>query len=258
MLKKKFWVIQNKIEIYIKILYITYVNMSIDNEWLVFKEEESSGKSLSVKKKEELNFIPKCSEIYIPTQTKIAYLNQCIDLNKLFWEIPIIDYYLPKNGVIKKSIKINCSTKEELDDIEKIIKTKKNICVTQISSIKTVKKFKDVKKIDVGLCQKDIICYRKKQKGAFYNCFALILRINYKEKFREVHVKIFNTGKLEIPGIQYDELLTITLDTLVNILQPLLSKKLMYKSDDISTVLINSNFSCGYFLDRFKLFKIKI
>ena len=38
-----------------------------------------------------------------------------------------------------------------------------------------------------------------------------------------VHVKIFNTGKLEIPGIQYDELLTITLDKLVDILKPLIS-----------------------------------
>ena len=30
--------------------------------------------------------------------------------------------------------------------------------------------------------------------------------------------KIFNTGKLEIPGIQYDDLLNITLDKLVSIL----------------------------------------
>ena len=40
------------------------------------------------------------------------------------------------------------------------------------------------------------------------------MRILYKGEYKEVHVKIFNTGKLEIPGIQYDELLTITLDKL--------------------------------------------
>ena len=105
------------------------------------------------------------------------------------------------------------------------------------------------------MCEKDIVSYRKKQKGAFYNCFALIFRIKYKEKFREVHVKIFNTGKLEIPGIQFDELLIITLDNLITILQPFVKKTLSYNKKDINTVLINSNFTCGYFLDRLKLFQ---
>ena len=105
------------------------------------------------------------------------------------------------------------------------------------------------------MCKKDLTCYRKSKKGAFYNCFALILRIKYKESFREVHVKIFNTGKLEIPGIQFDELLILTLDKLVKILKPFTNDKLNYNSN-ISTVLINSNFSCGFYIDRFKLYKI--
>ena len=35
----------------------------------------------------------------------------------------------------------------------------------------------------------------KKKKGAFYNCFALIIRIKEKNVYKEVHIKIFNTGK---------------------------------------------------------------
>ena len=66
---------------------------------------------------------------------------------------------------------------------------------------------------------------------------------------------MFNTGKLEIPGIQYDELLIITLDNLVKVLQPFIKKELSYDKSDIDTVLINSNFTCGYYLDRFKLFQ---
>ena len=231
--------------------------MSIDNEWLLFKEQVNTGLILQkeTKKKNVLNNIPKCSEIYISTQTKIAYLNQPINLNNIFWRLPVINYYLPKNGIIKKSIKINSNTEEQLNKLDKKISEQDNIFITQISKIKTANKFKDVKKIDIGLCEKDIISYRKKKKGAFYNCFAVILRIFYKEKFREVHVKIFNTGKLEIPGIQFDELLTITLDTLVKIMQPILENKLSYNKDGIDTVLINSNFSCGYFLDRYKLFQ---
>lgn len=234
--------------------------MSIDNEWMQFKDTiNSNGGNISLKqpkiKKKIIEKMPKCSEIYISTQTKIAYLNQKIDLNTLYWNIPVIDYFSPKNGIIKKSIKINCNTEKQHEELLKKIADQQNIFVTELSSIKNKKKFKEVKKIDIGLCVKDIVSYRKKQKGAFYNCFALILRIYYNQQFREVHVKIFNTGKLEIPGIQYDELLTITLDNLITILQPFVKKTLSYNKKDINTVLINSNFTCGYFLDRFKLFQ---
>ena len=173
----------------------------------------------------------------------------------MFWLLPVIDYFSPKNGIIKKSIKTNTNSQEETDILDKIILKQKNVFVTKLSYIKNSKKFKDVKKIDIGLCEKDIVSYRKKKKGAFYNCFALILRIFYKERFREVHVKIFNTGKLEIPGIQYDELLTVTLDNLITIIQPFIDTKVSYNADDVDTVLINSNFTCRYYLDRFKLFQ---
>ena len=52
---------------------------------------------------EEQN-IPKCSDIYISTKTKIAYLNKPVNLKETFWKIPIMDYYRPENGVIKKQI----------------------------------------------------------------------------------------------------------------------------------------------------------
>ena len=47
---------------------------------------------------------------------------------------------------------------------------------------------------------KDILSYRGKKRGAFYNCFVIILRIKIDNAFQEIHVKIFNTGKMEIPG----------------------------------------------------------
>ena len=230
--------------------------MSIDNEWLQFKETIDFEDDF-VKPKKEKTVInqPKCSDIYISTQTKIAFLNQKIDLNKVFWQIPIIDYFSPKNGIIKKSIKINCNNEKETKNLDELIKKEQNIFVNSLSQVKNKKKYKDVKKIDIGLCEKDILSYRKKKKGAFYNCFAIIYRVFYKNKFREVHIKIFNTGKLEIPGIQFDELLTITLDSLINVMQPFLKEKLSYDKKDIDTVLINSNFTCGYFLDRYKLFQ---
>ena len=66
--------------------------------------------------------------------------------------------------------------------------------------------FKDVRKINIGITKKDITSYRSKLKSALYNCFVRILRIFFKEQLKEIHVKIFKTGKMEIHGINNDEL----------------------------------------------------
>ena len=204
--------------------------------------------------------IPKCSDIYISTQTKIAYLNQPIKLEPVFWNLPIINYYSPTDGIIKKSIKMNSITPEQVTILEERIKNIPYLeqqIISQVNNPNARKiKFKDVRKIDIGLCKKDLTSYRKKKKGAFYNCFAIILRLLYKNEYKEVHVKIFNTGKLEIPGIQYDDLLIVTLNKLIDILKPLTNNNIDYNKENIQTVLINSNFSCGFFIDRFKLYEI--
>ena len=59
---------------------------------------------------------PTPSDIYISTKSKIAYLTEPVDL-KVFWDIPVIPYATPTNGVIKKQIKINSKSQEELDEI---------------------------------------------------------------------------------------------------------------------------------------------
>ena len=117
--------------------------------------------------------------------------------------------------------------------------------------------FKDTRKISIGISKKDILSYRSKKKGAFYNCFVLILRIYDENIFKEIHIKIFNTGKLEIPGIQNNQLLYKSLKLLINILQNVTNNtKINYIKDKESTVLINSNFNCGFYIDREKLFNI--
>ena len=235
--------------------------MSLDEEWLNFQTSTNTQNVDNIVKpqvtKKEM---PKCSDIYISTQTKIAYLNQPINLNDVFWKLKVMEYHLPQNGVIKKSIKINCHSPEQVKELEENIKKEQFINVTILSQVNNPNarknKFKDIRKIDIGINKKDLISYRKKQKGAFYNCFAIIMRILFEGEYKEVHVKIFNTGKLEIPGIQYDDLLTVTLENLVEILKPLTNKNIDYNKQQIQTVLINSNFSCGFFIDRFKLYQI--
>jgi TATA-box binding protein (TBP) (component of TFIID and TFIIIB) len=108
----------------------------------------------------------------------------------------------------------------------------------------------------VGLCKKDLIYTRTKEKSAFYNCFVVTLRVLYKGIFKEIHVKIFNTGKLEIPGIQNDEILEIVLINIVKILEKILTIKLEILYDKTENVLINSNFNCGFYIDREILFNL--
>jgi hypothetical protein len=68
--------------------------------------------------------------------------------------------------------------------------------------------------------------------------------------FKEFHIKVFNTGKLEIPGIQNETIYKMILNGVIETLQPYVDHELSYKQGTDETVLINSNFNCGFFIDR--------
>jgi hypothetical protein len=236
---------------------------------------------------------PKCSDIYISTTTKIAHLNMEIDIKKVFWEIPVIRYVDPVEGVIKKQIKFSTTDRSEYDEIIERIKNERYCDNQEIEHIDNPDgriKFKDQRKISVGISKKDILCYRSKKKRAFFNCFVIIIRIltcdgdrpdessglasqsttassttlsestststDHLPEFKEMHVKIFNTGKLEIPGIQNLETLHYVLKVVTRILRPAVSPELNYIQEECDTVLINSNFNCGFYIDRDKLHEI--
>ena len=209
-----------------------------------------------------LNFnseTPKSSAIYISTKTKLSYLNFPINLKMVFWKIPVIPYALPLNGVIKKQMKFNSLVIEDLEDITAKLKGEKYFeehIITSINNPTGRIKFKDIRKVSIGISKKDIMSYRCKKKSAFYNCFVLIIRLKIEGIFKEFHVKIFNTGKLEIPGIQTDEIFNKILDYVIVILQPHVEEKLEYKPNSTETVLINSNFNCGFFINREVLYDI--
>ena len=110
-------------------------------------------------------------------------------------------------------------------------------------------KFKDERKITIGISKKDIMNCRGKVKNAFYNCFAIIFRFKNNGLFREIHVKVFNTGKLEIPGILNPGLLVTVKRMLLETMQPFIDSSLEFmETDSEENVLINSNFNCGYLL----------
>jgi TATA-box binding protein (TBP) (component of TFIID and TFIIIB) len=196
---------------------------------------------------------PKATAIYISTKTKIAYLNRQFDLKEIFWQVPLIPYAKPCNGVVKKQMKFNSLSTEELQFIQDKLKSEtyfEEHVITHIDNPSGRIKFKDTRKISIGVSKKDLLSYRCKKKSAFYNCFVLILRLKIDEMYKEFHVKVFNTGKLEIPGIQSETTFNTILENVIITLQPFIKDKLAYKPDTNETVLINSNFNCGFFINR--------
>ena len=246
-------------------------NCDIDKEWEHFisnehDEESSDDEDVNeILKQTTEEFIsanlasdltsdaPKSTNIYISTKTKIAYLNMPIDLKQIFWKVPVIPYAQPSKGVIKKQMKFNSATQEELDFIQdKLVGETyfEEYVITHIDNPAGRIKFKDTRKISIGVSKKDLMSYRCKKKSAFYNCFVIILRMKLQNTFKEFHVKVFNTGKMEIPGVQSETVFDMILEQVLETLQPYVEEKLGYKDNTNETVLINSNFNCGFFINR--------
>ena len=226
------------------------------NEILQQTTEEFISANLSADMDSEA---PKSTNIYISTKTKIAYLNTPIDLKLLFWQVPVIPYAKPCNGVIKKQMKFNSSTPEELKFIQDKLQHEtyfEEHVITHIDNPTGRIKFKDTRKLSIGVSKKDLLSYRCKKKSAFYNCFVLILRMKIADSFKEFHVKVFNTGKLEIPGVQSETAFDMILNQVIQTLQPYVEQTLGYKENTNETVLINSNFNCGFFINREALYEI--
>jgi hypothetical protein len=251
--------------------------MSVDEEWSTFMKMQVQDRTfafagvLRTPKKDEKPFIekhanplppmPACDALNISTKTKALFLNQEIDIHNVFWEIPVVEYWAPRCGVVKKQMKVVCKTPPELDAYLLRLQTIPYYREQIIRQINTVnvrrQKYKDERKISIGISQKDILNARGKKKNAFYNCFALILRIQNEGQFREVHVKLFNTGKMEIPGVLNAALLDTVKTHLLELLCPLVNDDLLFlDNEECDGVLINSNFNCGFHVDRDRLYEI--
>ena len=231
---------------------------NIDDAWENFLEDGNIKPIHEISKLDKE--IPKASEIYVSTKTKIAYLSHPINLEEVFWKIQINPYHIPNEGVIKKQMKFNFINQSSVCNIQNKLVNLNNVdqyIISQIINPEGRIKFRDIRKISIGLCNKDITSYRSKKKSAFYNCFVIIIRMSLDPIFKEIHVKVFNTGKLEIPGIRCNKLLIRIMNFLVELLRPITNNyDLNYDINHCETVLINSNFNCGFYINRDNLFDI--
>ena len=238
-------------------------NMDVNDEWSRFIRDDKKNGSETVKEsvtKPVVTVSPECSPIVISTKTKIIYLNQPIELFPLFWGLPMILYDTYQEGIIKKQIKFNFTTKDQVkefdEQIAKVSCYKSVTILNQIDNPTGRVVFKDVRKVDIGLCKKDILKLKRNEKSAFYNCFVFIYRLHLEDKFKEVHIKLFNTGKIEIPGIQKEAHVEIIVKRIIDLLQPYSPAPLSEIKEKQEIILINSNFTCNYYINRDELYKI--
>lgn len=234
---------------------------TIDNEWALFMsgKTQNDDSDDSDADTDEIPEMPKCRDLYISTKTKKPFLNidNKIDILTLFWKIPVIEYWNPIEGVVKKQMKVVSKTEAETAELEKqklteyYCKDKKIVKQSENTNRKT--KYKDERKISVGINTKDVMnCRGKEGGGAMYNCIALTIRFKKVDGiFTEIHVKIFNTGKLEIPGI-LDPILyeRIKLFILSIMSAHFLPHVLDFRAPTSENVIINSNFYVGFNINR--------
>jgi hypothetical protein len=201
---------------------------------------------------------PESTPIYISTKSKISYLNIPINLD-IFWNIPITSYCMALEGCIKKQAKITSFSRDELDEVQnklsrEIYVEQHIVCHVDNSTGRNIK-FKDTRKVSIGICKKDLT-NKIKSKQAFYNCLAMIMRVKIDGKFREFHVKLFNTGKIEIPGIKTDMMYQYVLDNFIQFIQQFHPETQIHCKPKSDIVLINSNFNCGFYINRENLIQI--
>jgi TATA-box binding protein (TBP) (component of TFIID and TFIIIB) len=239
--------------------------MDLEEQWKLFmsgnddelfqcqpkEEEEEEEDSTTIAK-----IAPECSPLKISTKSKIVYLNSTFYLNDLFWKLKIISYDEEREGIVKKQMKFNFLNAGEVTHFEKMVQHEPDVkmkILNQIDNPSGRVPFKDVRKVDIGLSRNDIMKPKKQSKSAFYNCFVMIFRKLYHGEYREFHVKLFNSGKVEVPGIQSDEMLDCVVRTLIDALQPHCDFSISELKEKRELVLVNSNFNCHYYLNREKL-----
>ena len=203
----------------------------------------------------------------ISTRSKNAYLNskQNIDIPAIFWALQVMPYVQRSEGVIKKQIKVQCTSRKELAALKARLHHVPSHVFSKVDHMDEpngITQFKFVAKLSIGLASKEVKAHRAQEKDAFYNSFTMVLRIRYKGQFKEIVAKVFNKNSLSLPGMLDDELRGRTLALIDRVLGEASqlvnpnSPPLAHLPGTISDVMVNSNFWCGFGLDRDKVVEL--
>ena len=236
-------------------------DFDIDDAWDTFSMGMDGGCDVLVDTLESSNDpsayaeCPEPSPLKVSTKTKIAYIEPHLDVYDLFWKIPIVPYHTPTQGTVKKEMKCNSNTKEEFADMFRRCESEEYVrfhIVKHIDKTTGNIHFKDVRKIISGISKHDVIHKRGKQKSAFFNCIVVNIRLRIGDTFKEYHIKLFNSGKLEMPGTHEPGVY----EAVVSYISKMITETTGIHTTVLNhnhTALVNSNFTTNFHIDRDKL-----
>jgi hypothetical protein len=254
--------------------------MSIDEQWLQFirAQKNTFGETVNMPLVERPDamiqrrippyWCPVVSDIRISTKTIMTTLvheSAMMNIMLLFWKLPVIPYHHFKNGIVKKKIAFILTNEQMVADLlERVrqidatdIMVKESRIASKSRTSTNGGEYKDTRSVCIGLSKKNIMYKHKrdddvtkkkqeKPENAFGHCIALIVRVFYDSLFREYHVKLFQTGNVEIPGTADSACIPVIMDELKNQLSSFMDAQLIYTRSLFCTILINSAFRCNF------------
>jgi hypothetical protein len=140
-----------------------------------------------------------------------------------------------------------------------------SIAATPQEEAKAKLRAKAVEKIVIGTCSRDELTKRKKSKNIFFNQSTLVVRrkvstVDGHTQFKEVNIKLFKNGGIQMTGIPSDTFAQETLAWLITELGKFSEPVLMgeAKLNRYSIQLINSDYQVNGNINREKLHDILV
>ena len=197
----------------------------------------------------------KISPLRVSTMVVTAHLGTTINLQRLLelFHERAIPLTWPGEGFLKVEYK-------------PILYVKPDATPSELQKAKA--KAKTQEKIIIGTCSRDELTKRKKSKNIFFNQSTLVVRRHYADTattppqplFKEVNIKLFKNGGIQMTGIPSDTFAQETLAWLANNLaqfsQPVLDTPA--KPNRYSIQLINSDYHVNGNINREKLHEILV
>ena len=122
----------------------------------------------------------------------------------------------------------------------------------------------------VGACHKDLFTNRKMTNKSFFNQDTLILRRRFGSGWKEVNMKLFGNGGIQMTGVPSQEFAVASVEWLLDLIRTLPQSPFPPEASvaiqKISVPLINTDYSLNYdihqdnlhriFLERYNLFSM--
>lgn len=234
----------------------------------------------------------------ISTKSNVLKLNvSAVPYVDLFWKTPVMPYLLPREGIVRKELMVQLTTQQKADEYFRRRDAYVNRYPDQMISermlpissargaaagsgglrfapFETEEKYRgvhDARSLHVGVCQKEIECKKREERKAFPNCFVFYLRWSRDGglTFEESHIKIFSTGKIDMPGINCSRQLSHVKELIQRLVfSPAMIRAVGLREDlrvespppsaclsseEAKVVLVNAEFQCNFCINTTRL-----